>query len=496
VHLEALEPVDVEFQLRSKLYNCTSNEVWQAMNGSLFVTRQVAREDSRMKTSSGISLETFNEAYMKRTSDQQVEPSVYGPLSYDAVWSFVLALDAAMATIDIGSYSFGKPNMTKVIVEKMLNLSFEGLTGNIHFNESTGHVNQIAQFFLVDGHNVTKVSYYEEESNKFSCYNSSVTEEVFIKDTFDEVIVTLPRQLTCFIVLLLVFAFLLTLTLNVATCAYRKVGSVKASGIKLSQVAFLGCYILALTLFLAVLIYGFTDKISHGTICEIQDVFDISVSVGLTLLLGAICVRIWRLHRIFNCYKDPGRLLSDQYLIVTIMILVLLDVILNIPVFFVDRYQPTRELKFEGGTVRTIITCKRSSSTDFVLWVISSSVISSLLLSTTIILAVLTRKIPQKNFKTKSIMYLSYTLAAVLPLTIGVYLILTPLKGYTNMVLRCCALCSFLLCLILLPCAMLFFPPFIPMLKSKKWKISLCSCIIKGNHDKGGGLINSAPYMV
>ena len=69
-----------------------------------------------------------------------------------------------------------------------------------------------------------------------------------------------------------------------------------------------------------------------------------------------------------------------------------------------------------------------------------------------------TSTIPFHHSKTKLIMCLSYTLVAVVPFTIGVYLILTFLEGYVNMVLRFSTLCSLLLCLILIPCALLFFP--------------------------------------
>ena len=113
----------------------------------------------------------------------------------------------------------------------------------------------------------------------------------------------------------------------------------------------------------------------------------------------------------------------------------------------------------------TIVTCRRSSADIFFLWFSSSLVVSTVLLSIIFILAILTRKIPQKNFKTKSIMCLSYALVAVVPFTIGVYLILAFLEGYVNMVLRFSTLCSLLLCLILIPCAMLFFPPLLPVLK-------------------------------
>ena len=460
--------VMVEFQLGPTLYNCSREQVRETLSGSIFMTQQLHRPDTDTVTSSGISLKMFNDLYDSKTRNQQVrgvEPSIYGALFYDAVWSLVLALNAT--DTDLGSYGYGQPNITNLIATKLTSSSFEGLSGKVQFNRTTGHVDQNAQFFVITADDGIAYSYYNEESNNITLYDPpQVNGSVFIKDTFDEVVLTAPKPLVYFILLLLLFGFLLTLALNVATCAYRKVSSVKASSTKLSQVAFIGCYFQALSLLFAVLIYGFTDMINRDAVCILQQLLDITLSVGLTVLLGAICVRIWRLYRIFNRYKNPGKLLSDQYLILSTIILVVIDLALTVPAAFSpNSYQRVPEEKQRNSVIMTIVTCRRSSTDIFFLWFSSSLVVSTVLLSIIFILAILTRKIPQKNFKTKSTMYLSYTLAAVVPFTIGVYLILTFLEGYVNMVLRFSTLCSLLLCLILIPCAMLFFPPLLPILK-------------------------------
>jgi ABC-type branched-subunit amino acid transport system substrate-binding protein len=469
VHSDVLEAVSkVDFKVDRRSYQCSREEVRKTLNGSIFIHKQVMRPDDEMITSSGISLQTFNERYESRTNNI-TQPSLFGAVAYDAVWSLVLALNATMATADLGTYGRGQPNVTNLIADEIVSTPFEGLSGRVNFNNETGNIKQNAQFFVITMDGTMLLSYYNEETDNITLYNSTRgTENIFIKDTFDEIILTVPRPLAYFILLLLLVAFLLTLTLNVATCAYRKVNSVKASSIKLSQVAFLGCYILALSLLLTVLVYGFTDKIS-GAVCKLQHALDISVSVGLTLLLGAIYVRIWRLYKIFNHYMNPGKLLSDQYLIFIITIAVIIDLALTVPAVFVNEYRVDEErVGRKESAFMVVLTCRRIPSIAFFLWFLSSLAVSAVLLSIIFIFAILTRKIPQKNFKTKSIMYLSYTLTGVVPLTIGIYFILTSLEGYTNMVLRCCALCSFLLCLILLPCAMLFFPPFIPMLSRRK----------------------------
>jgi hypothetical protein len=471
VDTEVLKAVSkVTFTLANRQYHCTRDQVRMMLNGSILVNHQVQRpvSEQQLVTSSGISLQNFKDMYDEKVASNNVSTSLFGPLFYDAVWSFVLALDSAMSSTDIGLYGFGQPNVTNLIVEKMVGSSFEGLSGRIQYNMVTGHVDQDAQFFLINETDITEISYYNKDTDVITPYNSTLA--VYIRSSFEEVILTVPKPLVYFTLLLILLAFLLTLLLNIATCVYRHVNSVKASSTNLSQVAFIGCYIHALSMLFAVVIYGFADSdvIGRGAICKIQHLLDFSLSIGLTVLLGAIFVRIWRLHRIFNRYQNPGKLLSDQYLILSIASLVIVDLALTVPAFFVSKYEPSTEENREANVIMIIITCKRSVPADFFLWFTSSLVISIILLKVILVLAILTRKIPQRNFKTNSIMYLSYMLTAVVPLAIGVYFIFNFLTGYASMVLRFCALCLLLICLILIPCAMLFFPPLLPILKQKK----------------------------
>jgi hypothetical protein len=444
--------------------------VRKTLVGSIFINQQVERPDNDKITSSGISLATFKERYMNGSNQ-----SSNGALFYDAVWSIVLALNSVSA--NWGSYKIGQPNVTDLIAKRLVDTPFEGLSGRIHFNNETGHVDQNAQFFVINADNITMFAYFNEENNNITLYDPSLkTETVFIRYDFNEVIVTIPKPLAYFILLLLLLAFILTLVLNIITCVFRNTSSVKASSIKLSQVTFIGCYVLALGLLYAVIIYGFADVVSRDAVCILQHILDVSLSVGLTLLLGAVSVRLWRLHRIFNFYNDPGKLLLDQHLILVIVILVIINLVLTVPTCFVKKYvyrPKTTEIERESDTITKILTCERGSSVDYFLWFTSSLVVSTILLSTIIVLAILTRNIPQRNFnKTTSVMYLSYLLAAIIPFTIGVYFILTSLDGYLNMVLRCCTLCLLFMCLIIIPCALLFIPPLLPLLKTSK-KIQL-----------------------
>lgn len=462
---DELEAIDsVAFEVGSRPYNCTRNQIWEMLNGSILINYNLKRPDRNTVTSSGISLETFAKLYQAKLNG--TDSSIYAPVFFDGVWSFILALNEARSITDLVSYSFGQENVTNLIREKLFGLDFEGLSGKIQFNRMTGRIKQNVSIYLININNGTlltkKVADYRRDTDDiFHVPNQNTT--IYINDTFDQHYLTVPKPLVYTVLVAILLAFILTSVLNVLFFVYRNVDSVKASSTKLTQVAFIGCYIHMLSMVFVVIICGYFDRIDSITICKIQQLLDFTISVGLTVLLGAICVRAWRLYRIFNHFRKPGNLLSDHYLILSIVSMVAINLVFTVPAFFVDKYKPMFEMNARDNAIVVVVGCERNR---FVLWFVAGLLVSAVLLSAIFLLAFLTRKIPQKNFKTKSILYLSYSLIIVIPLLLGLYFVFSLISvNITSLILRFISVCVLLLCLILIPCAMLFFPPLLPILK-------------------------------
>ena len=447
-HLEAIDSIAFES------FNCTRDQMRTILNGSIQIDYQVERSDNNTVTASGISLNTFHEMYRQRLNRSDVD--INAVLLFDAIWSFALAMDAAMNFTNLSSYSFGQKKVTNLIREQLFTLDFEGLSGKIQFNRTTGRVRQNASIFLINEGSVTKLGYYNRETNQLPAG------DIYIRDVFNIVIKTVPKPLVYVILVVTTLSFLLTLLLNILTCAYRNTPSVKASSVRLGQVVFVGCYVNALSLILALLTYGFSDEINELVLCNFQHLLDFTVSVGLTVIFGAICVRLWRLYRIFSHYKNPGNV-SDRFLLLIVVATVAIDLVFTLPAFFLDQYEPvTRDLDISNSadTRYVVLMCERNY---FYPWLVGGLLVSAILLTCIIILAILTRKIPQKNFKTNLVLYLCYILVGIIPFLLGLYYVFSSLKGYTSLVLRFCTVCAFLLCHILLPCVFLILPPLFPL---------------------------------
>ncbi len=64
--------------------------------------------------------------------------------------------------------------------------------------------------------------------------------------------------------------------------------------------------------------------------CYMLHIRNVFLFVGLTLIESIICVRTWRLYRIFIFYKDPGNFLSDYALLVFVSLCVAGSVIVSV----------------------------------------------------------------------------------------------------------------------------------------------------------------------
>ena len=474
---------DVNFYSH-RWYNCTKDQLNEILEGSIVFSYQLERTDKNFTTSSNISLSEFDDMYERKvemknlavSKDEKIGKSIYAEIAFDAMWSLGLALNASMKTIDLSTYGYGQPNITEQIKSELYSLDFDGLSGKIRFDPDTGRVKHNVCIFVVQKKaKLEKLLCYSENSSQLM----SIDRKYFISDQFGEAINTIPKPVVYSLMFTIIpIGFLIPLLLNILTCVYRNMESVKASSIKLNQIAYVSSYLFVIALLLSILEHGYSDVIHPMTLCLLQEFSDYLISIALTLLLGAVFMRTWRLYRIFIHFANPGNLISNWILITGVIIMTVVDIALTVPAFFFDRYQPKFIfLSYSINATDLIKNVKLKCEREVAIpWFLSSLIVSIFLLIGTSILAVLTRKIPQKNFKTQCILYQSYSLTGIISLALGLYIILESDNDNLIYTLRFCILCVLLLCLIFIPSSMLFCPPLIPVLSSK-----VCSNRPKGN---------------
>ena len=449
---------DVEIQFKKEVYNCTKDQIKETMNNFIIVQHQLRNPEENKIINAGISLETFSELYraklMRQIPQQQYDRDPHAPLLFDAMWSLIMSLNNSMSRIDLGSYRYGQSDSTDIIQEELLQLDFEGLSGKIKFNHTTGRVHQNVNIFQTGGK--VLMGTYNREMDEI--VGKSKKLQTIINDKFEFGIFTLPKELGILMFIIVGIILALILTLNIITCIYRRQKSVKSSGIKLNLLSFISCYLFIAALITTILTYCFTDKIKSQRICKMQHFLDFSISIGLMLLLGTVCVRTWRVYRIFIHYRNPGRFLTENALTTFVLIIALINTLLKIPDLFYSKYEAYEEIKDRN----IIIRCRRKYFQE----IFSIGLLmSAILLIITVILGFYTRKVPNKNFRSNLIMVHSYLFSIIIPISVGLYIIYFLIPGTVGFIVSFCSLCVLLYSLIFIPCLLHFLPPLLPVFK-------------------------------
>ena len=152
-----------------------------------------------------------------------------------------------------------------------------------------------------------------------------------------------------------------------------------------------------------------TSDTDYVALCSISI---ITGSFGLTLVLGTLTMKTWRLYKIFVHYMNPGKFLSNKTLLLFVCCLTLVDLVICITWFVFDpitiSYEEDSRNNLEGVITYTALCESKAYLPMFMLIVAYHAVIMAV---TLLIVCKTRKKIPktQKNFlSANSAMKLGY----------------------------------------------------------------------------------------
>ena len=171
-------------------------------------------------------------------------------------------------------------------------------------------------------------------------------------------VISLPLGviLTCMNCVLL----LICIVLHSITIFHQKHPYMKSSSPFLLHLSYIGLYIVNIMMsmyFLQKTISIASDKV-YVSMCVI---FQFDFHAAITLIVGTVTVKLWRLYRIFVHYMDPGNFLSNRMLTLLIFILLSVDII-TCTIWFI--FDPMKRDYFElhrnnlKGTVTYQAVCR------------------------------------------------------------------------------------------------------------------------------------------
>ena len=468
---------NITFIYNSVNYSCSSEQMTKALQGVILNRHSLLREDR--VTLLDLGPQEFKNLYKTylddHLSDLQLPVSSlnrfrngndYANAYYDATWAFVLSLNKTLDTLgpqSLHNYSYGDPSTTSVIKSHLKKVTFEGLLGKVSFHEDTQDsyiTTNIYQFF---GEKVL-IGYY---SNTSLHLNRNGT---FVFGKFSKRVASIHPAAAYVFLSLTTLTLVFTLILHTVYIICRNEKSIKAASPNLSHLMFSGCYLLIILS--ASITVSSSDWIGSnpesrdqaviaGVICN---TVYWKLFIGISLIMGSLCVQLWRLYRIFNHFSSRKIMISDTTLALCVLLLVCINVIILTTWTLVDpmliKYVHYRHDSTQDDPVIIIhgyCSCKYNT-----VWQIILFSISLLVALCVVVISSLNRRINRSYFKTtKSVNVMVYVINMLLMLCIGLGFVLESLDIHYKFILW---EVSFLgvVCVV---CIFFFLPPTLPIFR-------------------------------
>lgn len=416
----AITAQDEQFYFQEALIQCTRDEMLTVMNASLIMTPRLIPLDLNATTSSGLSYRQFQTLYDERLDRpaNQTE-SVFAAAAFDAVWSLSLCLNQTHETLlvnngSLAEYRRGKPLISNIVRHCFKNISFDGISGVINYNQDAGFAPRPLDVTQVV-HDQTKLRGYIHDGNF-----TQVEALVIIPDMERNEILKVHAIVSSLLMVVGIIQVLFVISLHVLHVAYRERPSVKSSSPKINLLVFAGSYYLLMTVFLYALLHAYTPHhiLINSVLCNLTRIW--LSGIGFAVTLSALLVRTWRIYRIHSASKSlrkTGALISDPFLLSTAVVFILVYMFYALIWIVIAPYQATFNVQSlrvinEGGRADKITTivslelqCESLSTYPLILELIGDCYNGSLAL-VLFIIVFLSRKFKLKDFRPNRILIL------------------------------------------------------------------------------------------
>jgi gamma-aminobutyric acid type B receptor len=426
-------------------------------------------------------------AQTRLESQSFVEIDDHQTVYYDSVWAFALALNASTPRFEselgasLSDYTYGHPNMTNIIHSELLKVEFEGTSGTVGFNQQTRdgiNVTHIMLLKVFDSVFQQQIVGEFDPTLEYSKRLSIHAPAPFVADSFDQVINAPPIYVEAVVFFILALLALTLVTFHVINLKWTRMKSIKASSPLLNNLIFLGCYLYLLSILF----------ISFNQILRDQNMVAFALNCGgfvwceslaFSLIFGTICIKSWRIRRIFSRSSSLRRVrsrrdmpnrkkslshLSTHFLVLYVLALVVLDIAFQMSWNIINPW--FMKTVADEHQIQLSCDCKNLS-----LWVSFLIGQKAVLTVVVLYLSIATRNLHREEYKhTKSTNALVYTFILVNSLLISVYIIL--LLNYNNTLsatLSYVAICFKNIVCVVTCIILVFLPPVLPILK-QKWK--------------------------
>ena len=479
---------NVTVSLEGATYKCSLSDMAKAIVGMIFNDFRLKRRDRNNSNSDArVSYNEFDDLYTEvrsccveslGLSKSDIVTTEHHSGYFDATWALALALNNSLPRLkekrlSLPNYMYRMPEITRVIKEELLNLSFEGMRGRVEFSRETH-----------DGANVTLIDMYQVfdngDVNIIGFYNPrrSVDQPLVLYDTaslipaeFDQEYITPHVSLGVILVMSVAILFAALFACHIANVVWASSKSVKATSPNLNHLIFSGCYLslIGAIVYTNAFIFIEVSENSNIVIPVHCSALQWTSTMTFSLVIGILGAKTWRIHRIFNQFTaSPVKRLSDKILIPVALIPLAIDILLNILWNSVDPWYIRIR---QGPDLSVETTCVTDNQIP---WTIIVSIPKSVLTLIVLYLSIATRRVHRKEFRhTKSINILIYSLLILTGILLPLFFILQSTVSLWSVSLRYLIFCLFDLAYVVLCILLVLLPPLVPPIKQKfkRWRI-------------------------
>ena len=479
---------NVEFRYNSVFYNCSRKMMERAIEGTIFTSYRLSdRENHQQLTDVDMTIKQYQTLYreyldrhlqelvkLHRDSTYEEDAEVYAVSYYDATWALALALNASLGdqfSTLLEDYQHGQPELTGIIRKHLSHLQFEGLMGRIAFRNSTHDSSTPLNIHQCINSVSTHIGIY----NRTGLYIFP-NKGRFVSDIFHQSVVGVHQGVTITVLIILVICTFYAACLHILFVIFgvQNQKSIKAASVTMSHFMFSGCYLILLRVFLIAVEFSagwqtrsgdevYRREVAFGVICNVSEWLN---SIGISLVMGTLCGKSWRIYRLFNHFTTKQYLVSDMTLTLFIVCLVSVNVILLVMWAAFDPLLATFEqetIEYSGEDEPVILLRVFCRCQYFSIWI--SIAFSILLIEVTgvVVLSLLNRRVNRRHFQTtKSVNLMIYLIALSCFLGIGLAFVFESLDIHYTYVSWQFSLLS-IVCFV---CVFMFSPPAFSALKA------------------------------
>ena len=458
------------FIYNGQRYDCDKENMAQAINGILLVQYKIQRDDDDVISLTGQNFSEYYERYTEKLNRCNKDGYLsYANTNYDGAWALALALNRTAERVNLSTYRYGQPTITEQIREELFKVSFDGASGPIRFREhSRSPVTDIkvVQLKLNETNLKTEeveVAFFNGTLTVHDMPNASAA---FINDAFDIKQVYLHKAVGILVILIACALLGFTGTLHITNTVWYRYKSIKATSPNISHLIFGGCYLFGISIIIYSVQQTFSwNKIIYSVLCN---TFRWSLVLGFTLIFGTVLAKIWRVYRLFKHFrnKSPGYLVTDNALIIFVILLLLADVFLctvwdSTDPFVHEMYAESRVQinRIPSLLIRSTCNCRH-----FSLWIGVVGTYKGVIALLLVAFSIMNRKIRRKDFQhTKKINILVYSLTMMGGVFFPIYFLLRSSNIHYSFLI----LCVILSVTILMSCLILFLTPVGQVIKIK-----------------------------